>query len=326
MSKIYNWGILAPGKIAHKFAEGLKVLPRASLRAAGSRNLQKAQEFTEKFGAPYSYGSYQELANDPDIDIIYIATPHAFHMENTLLCLESGKAVLCEKPLAINSAQVKRMINLSRTNNCFLMEALWSRFLPHILKTKDLIDQGHIGAVQHIEIDFGFKANYDPQSRLFNPDLGGGALLDIGIYPLFFARYLMGSPQEVTAQVELATTGVEASSKVDLTFGNGVTAEIQYTFMDFTPIEARIQGDQGSIKLQTRWYQPGNLILSNARGSEELVVELEGNGYNYQAAEVMRCLDEGLIESSLWSHSDSWELMQLMDEIRRQGGIQYPMD
>jgi len=269
MSKIYNWGILAPGKIAHKFAEGLKVLPRASLRAAGSRSLQKAQEFAQKFGAPHSYGSYQELAQDPDIDIIYIATPHAFHMENTLLCLESGKAVLCEKPMAINSAQVKRMINLSRTHNCFLMEALWSRFLPHIVKTKELIDNGHIGAVQHIEIDFGFKANYDPQSRLFNPDLGGGALLDIGIYPLFFARYLMGSPQEVTAQVELATTGVDASSKVDLKFGNGVTAKIEYTFMDFTPIEARIQGDQGSIKLQTRWYQPGNLILSNERGSEE---------------------------------------------------------
>ncbi len=326
MNKTYNWGILAPGKIAHKFATGLKVLPNAHLKAVGSRNLQKAQEFADQYGADQSYGSYQELAADPDVDIIYIATPHAFHMDNTLLCLQHQKAVLCEKPLAINSAQVKRMINESKKHNCFLMEALWSRFLPHIVKTKELIDNGSIGKVEHIAIDFGFKANYDPHSRLFNPDLGGGALLDIGIYPLFFARYLMGTPQEVKAVVQLASTGVDAASQVELTFANDVRAKLEFTFMDFTPIEAHIQGTEGAIKLQTRWYQPGNLILTNQQGSEEMVIDIEGNGYNYQAAEVMRCLDEGSIESQMWSHGDSWELMQLMDEIRRQGGIRYPMD
>jgi predicted dehydrogenase len=326
MNKVYNWGILAPGKIAHKFADGLKVLPRANLKAVGSRNLQKAREFADQYGATHSYGSYQELAADPEIDIIYIATPHAFHMENALMCLQHKKAVLCEKPLAMNSAQVKRMIAETKANNCFLMEALWSRFLPHIVKTKDLIDQGTIGKVEHIAIDFGFKANYDPESRLFNPDLGGGALLDIGIYPLFFARYLMGTPQGVKADVELASTGVDASSQVELTFSNEVKARLEFTFMEFTPIEAHIQGTEGTIKLQTRWYQPGNLILTNQQGSEELVVDIEGNGYNYQAAEVMRSLDEGLIESPHWSHGDSWELMQLMDEIRRQGGIRYSMD
>ena len=326
MTKVYNWGILAPGKIAHKFADGLKVLSRANLKSVGSRNLTKAQEFAQKYGASTCYGSYEELAADPEIDIIYIATPHAFHMENTLLCLENGKAVLCEKPLAINSAQIKRMINQSRSKQCFLMEALWSRFLPHIVRTKELIDEGRIGDVRQMRIDFGFQANYDPHSRLFNPDLGGGALLDIGIYPLFMARYLMGAPREVQAQVELASTGVDATSKVNLGFDHGVEAHIDFTFMEFTPIEALIEGDQGSIKLQTRWYQPGNLILSDQQGTQELNVDLVGNGYNYQAEEVMRCLDQGLIESPNWSHGDSWELMQLMDEIRRQGGVTYPMD
>ncbi len=326
MSKTYRWGILAPGKIANKFAVGLQSVPRAELYAIASRDLQKASDFAAQYHAPVSYGSYQELAQDPQVDIIYIANPHAFHMDSALMCLEQGKAVLCEKPLAINSQQVKRMVQSSKTHQAFMMEALWSRFLPHIQKAKELTDQGIIGNVQSVQVDFGFQAKYDAQSRLFNPALGGGALLDIGIYPLFFACLLFGQPQEVVAKVQLAPTGVDQTTQVHLKFLKDRTATIDFTFEKFTPIEAHIMGDQGEIKLQTRWYQPGNLFVKDHRGTKEVEVELLGNGYNYQAEEVMRCLDEGLIESPLWSHNHSWELAQLMDEIRRQGGVIYPMD
>ena len=183
-------GNFSPGEIAHKFANGLQFVPGARLQAVGSRNLDRAKAFATQYHAAKSYGSYEELAADPEVDIIYIATPHSFHMENTLLCLEHGKAVLCEKPIAINSQQVQAMIDASQQHKTFLMEALWSRFLPNILKAKDLMESGVIGKANHLAVDFGFEASYDPDSRLFNPALGGGALLDIGIYPLFFAVYL----------------------------------------------------------------------------------------------------------------------------------------
>ena len=181
MQQTYRWGILAPGKIAHKFAAGLPFVPGAELYAIGSRNSEKAKEFATQYHAPVSYGSYEALAGDPKVDIIYIATPHAFHMDNTLLCLKNGKAVLCEKPLAMNLRQVQAMVQAARDNNSFLMEALWSRFLPNITKAKEILKSGKIGRATHLVADFGFKADFDPKSRLFDPNLGGGALLDIGI-------------------------------------------------------------------------------------------------------------------------------------------------
>ena len=326
MKESYNWGILGPGKIAHKFVTGLQVLPRAKIKAVASRDLQKAQDFAHQYGIPQSYGSYQQLAEDPEIDIIYIATPHAFHMEQTILCLEHGKAVLCEKPLAINSQQVKRMINSAQRHQSFLMEALWSRFLPHIIKAQELCESGSIGKILGLEADFGFQAKYDPQTRLFDPYLGGGALLDIGIYPLFLAKMLFGTPHEVQAQVTTAPTGVDMEASVQLQFEDQVYAKLHYTFAENTPVEARIIGEKGTIFLHNRWYQPGNLIVHNHSKDQEIHIDLEGNGYNYQAQEVMDCLDQNLIQSPYWSHTHSWELMQLMDEIRRQGAIVYPMD
>jgi predicted dehydrogenase len=326
MQENYRWGILAPGKIAHKFATGLKFVPGASLHAIGSRNLDRAKEFAAQYHAPNSYGSYEALASDPDVDVIYIATPHSFHMENTLLCLEQGKAVLCEKPLAINSRQVQAMIDASREHHTFLMEALWSRFLPNILKAKDLLDSGVIGQPEHLQVDFGFQAVYNPESRLFNPALGGGALLDIGIYPLFFAVYLFGMPSKVESKAELAPTGVDQNCQVNLTFTSGVTADLWFTLTENTPVEARIKGDLGEIILPNRWYQPVNVFANVGQEPEETVIDFVGNGYNYQALEVQKCLGEGAIESSIWSHQNSLKLMQLMDQIRQQIGLIYPED
>ena len=326
MPQNYRWGILAPGKIAHKFAKGLESVPGAQLYAIGSRNIERAKEFAEQYHAPVYYGSYQELANDPQVDIVYVASPHTFHMENSLLCLQQGKAVLCEKPLAINSKQVQKMIKASQDNHAFLMEALWSRFLPNIIKTKELCDSGIIGKPQHLAADFGFKATFDPNSRLFDPQLGGGALLDIGIYPLFFAQYLFGNPVDVTSTAELASTGVDQSCSVQLTFSDERTAELTFTITEATAVEAYIWGDKGKLMLPNRWYQPVNIFSQTSGEQEELTIDFVGNGYNYQAVEVQQCLDEGKIQSDNWSHWDSLSLMELMDEIRRQCGIEYPAD
>lgn len=326
MHRTYRWGILAPGNIAHKFAAGLQFVPGAELHAIGSRDEIKARKFADQYHAPVSYGSYEALAKDPEVDIIYIATPHVFHMENTLLCLKHGKAVLCEKPLAINSFQVETMIQSAKENNSFLMEALWSRFLPNINRAKELAQSGKIGIINHLEADFGFKAEYDPHSRLFDPALGGGALLDIGIYPLFFALYLFGEPIEVESEAKLAATGVDEHCKVKLKFSGGETADLFFTVTESTPVEARIKGDQGEIYLPNRWYQPVNLAVTTEDGSEDIVSDFVGNGYNYQAVEVMNCLEKGSNESSKWSHNDSLQLMRLMDKIRGQCGIEYPAD
>ena len=326
MHQTYRWGMLAPGKIAHKFASGLQYVPGAELYAIASRDEVKAKNFADQYHAPVSYGSYEALATDPLVDIIYIATPHTFHMENTLLCLEHGKAVLCEKPLAINSYQVETMIQSAKENDSFLMEAVWSRFLPNIHRAKELVESGKIGVINHLEADFGFKADYDPHSRLFDPALGGGALLDIGIYPLFFALYLFGVPNKVESEAKLAPTGVDESCRVKLTFAGGETANIYITVTEFTAVEARIEGDQGTIHLPNRWYQPGNLAITTEHGTEDIVMDFVGNGYNYQAVEVMNCLKEGRRESTRWSHNDSLQLMRLMDEIREQCGIEYPAD
>ena len=296
------------------------------MHAIGSRDPDRAKEFAMRFHATKSYGSYAELAADPEVDIIYIATPHSFHMENTLICLKAGKAVLCEKPLAINSEQVKTMIEASRQNNSFLMEALWSRFLPNIIKAKQLVEAGSIGKVRHLEADFGFKATYNPDSRVFARELGGGALLDIGIYPLFFAVYLFGVPSVITAEAELADTGVDQSCRVKLSFSGGETADLMFTFTEDTAVEATITGDLGKIKLPNRWYQPVNVLEAKEQQWEETVIDFVGNGYNYQAMEVQKCLNQCKIESSLWSHQHSLQLMQLMDQIRKETGIVYPED
>lgn len=211
MSKTIHWGIIGLGKIARKFAEDLKLVPNCKLVAVASRDLTKAQSFAQDFGATYAYGDYEEITRNPIIDVIYIATPHHLHYENTVCCLENKKAVLCEKPFAMNLRQVQEMVALARKEEVFLMEALWTKFLPSFQKVNEIIKNGHIGEINMVQADFSFKANYNPESRLFDKALGGGSLLDIGIYPLFLATTLLGKPENIKAMATFDKTGADVN-------------------------------------------------------------------------------------------------------------------
>lgn len=320
-----KWGILAPGHIARGFVEGLKVTNDAELFAVASRSLAKAESFAKEFGFQKAYGSYEELATDPEVDVIYIATPHHLHFENTLMCLQKGKAVLCEKPFTINSGQLEILINTAREKKVFLMEAMWTRFLPGIIHAKKLIEEGHIGKIKMLNADFGFKAGYNPESRLFNPLLGGGSLLDIGIYPVFLSLFLLGYPKQIEALAIKAPTGVDESMSISLSYDSGALASLHCTFSTHTTTDANIYGDKGKIQISRQWFRPATLFVSrHDENQNELVFPAKANGYEYEAEEVMRCLKMGLSESPLLGLDFSLQLLNLLDALRVKCNIIYP--
>lgn len=320
-----RWGILAPGHIARGFVAGLKVIEGAELYAVASRSYDRAAAFANEFEFQKVYGSYAELADDPDVDVIYIASPHHLHFENARMCLLKAKPVLCEKPITINSKQLDILVKTARDNKVFLMEALWTRFLPGIEKTLELIRSGQIGQVKILNADFGFKANYNPESRLFNPFFGGGSLLDIGIYPVFLSLLILGYPKEIQAVATLAPTGVDESVSISLSYDNGALASLHCTFAVFTTTDANIYGDIGKIQLKQQWFRPTGIIVSKpGEKTEELNFPAQANGYEYEAEEVMRCLELGFTESPLLGLDFSLQLMKLLDSIREKCNIIYP--
>jgi predicted dehydrogenase len=323
--KQYSWGIIGPGKIANKFAAALPLAGNARLHAVASRDPARARSFAATHGAGQIYDSYEQLAADPAVDAVYIATPHGFHAEHALICLQRGKAVLCEKPMALNAAQVTEMITASQSHRAFLMEAMWTRFLPLTQKTTDLIAAGKIGELRYIRADFGFLAPFQPASRLYDLRLGGGSLLDIGIYPLFLCLYLLGKPDHVHAAGHLAPTGSDDTCHAILTFNDGRSAVISSTLACQTSLTAEIAGTEGSIRIPTPWYKNDRLSW-NQTGQPEDTILLEPmvNGFEYQIREVTRCLEAGEIESPSMTHAFSLMMSQTMDEIRRQIGVRYP--
>lgn len=324
MQKIYNWGIIGPGRIAHKFTEGLKELSNARLLAVASRVQERADAFAGKYGIERSYEGYNLLANDPDIDIVYIATPHTEHYSNTLMCLEQGKAVLCEKPMAINTWEVKSMAETAKKHASFLMEALWTRFLPSTLKVQELLEKNVIGDVQMMKADFGFVGNKDPEWRLFNKTLGGGALLDVGIYPLFLSRLILGNPSELKAFATIGTTGVDDSCSVIMKFPEAQLAEIYASIVTDTETVATIYGTKGKIVLNRRFFAPTNIDVIYHNGKNEHIdVPSIGNGYNYEAQEVMRCIDQRLTESPMMPLRLTLDIMNMMDDVRNECGLVY---
>lgn len=232
--KKYNWGIIGCGKIAHKFAEDLITVPNATLYAVASRDLKKAKDFGKTYDVYCCYGSYKELATNPEVDIIYIATPHVFHFENSLMCLTNKKAVLCEKPFAINIKQVEEMITAAKNNNTFLMEALWTYFLPHYKYVLNIIQSNELGEVKSLKADFGFASTYDPENRLFNKKLGGGSLLDVGIYPLFAALSILGYPEETEANAKFNDDGIDEKCSMLLTYKNNIQASLHSSITEKT--------------------------------------------------------------------------------------------
>lgn len=325
--KVFNWGIIGPGRIAHKFAQDLQKLPNARVHAVASRSIERAQDFAQQYQASYHFGSYSELVNCPDLDVVYIATPHTGHFENTLLCLKHQIPVLCEKPLAVNLRQVQRMILAAQQSQTFLMEAIWTRFLPTHLKMWELINQGVIGKVHSIKADFGFKATFNPEGRLFNKALAGGSLLDIGIYPVFLAMNVLGKPDEIMASGQLGPTGVDEEVGILFKYNEGQMAHLHSSIRSDTKTEAFIYGELGTIYLHSRWHEPSSMsLIKPGQAPEYFHFNYETNGYSYEAVEVMHCLEAGAIESDQLPLQFSADLMDVLFSIRHQIGLVYPED
>ena len=319
-----RWGILGPGRIAHKFAQDLLTVPDAQLYAVASSDQQRANEFAETYSIPHAFGAYEQLLTLPDLDVVYVATPHVKHHENVLMLLNGGVAVLGEKPFAMNSEQVREMVDTARKKGVFLMEALWSRFMPGIRKALELSQSGAIGKVVSVKADFGFKAPFAPGNRLFNKELGGGSLLDIGIYPLFLSYLMLGKPTTIKASALFGTTGVDEQCGMVLTYPDGQLAMLDSTLLADTDCIGLIQGESGQVRIHSRFHEnKGITLLVPEQPPQPMAFERETHGYDYEAQHVMQCLAEGKTESPLWSLDDSLTLMELLDAVRAEAGIVY---
>ncbi|WP_188112136.1 Gfo/Idh/MocA family protein [Aquimarina sp. RZ0] len=319
-----NWGILGCGKIAHKFAEDLMTIHNASLYAVASRDQKKAMRFAKIYNTSIYYGDYNDLVTDPLIDVIYIATPHVFHYDHTLLCLGHKKAVLCEKPFAMNEYQVKEMIAVSKENQVFLMEALWTYFLPHYEYVLELIKSNKLGAVKSLKADFGFASTFDPEGRLFNKKLGGGSLLDVGIYPLFAALSLLGFPEEIAAKATFGKTAIDENCTMELTYKNEMSASLYSSITEETKTEAIIELEKGTITINSRFHEPSSIhIQEHNKKSELLEFPVHTNGYNFEALHVQEMLQQGNTESTIMTFDKSLQLIRLLDKVREKINLQY---
>jgi predicted dehydrogenase len=321
--KTYNWAVLGCGKIAQKFSKDLQLLDKANLYACASRDLNKAKKFADNFGFQKAYGSYSEMVCDPEIDIVYIATPHTFHKRHALLCLEQKKAVLCEKAFAINEKEVLQMIAASKKHKTFLMEAFWTRFVPTFQKVLEIIESKELGDLKTVHSDFLFHAPYDPKSRLYNRDLGGGSLLDIGIYPVFTALMTLGIPEKIHAEAQLSPSKSDAYMFLSFQYPENKAAHLVSGFTCNSFNDSAFYFEKGSVRISRDMNKP---ILISKNGEQKTLQVDDGNGYGYQfeANHVMECLDKNLTESPLLPLTFSLNLIQLLDKIRKKTGIVYP--
>lgn len=325
--KTYRWGIIGLGHIAGKFAEGLREAPQAVLYAVASRQQDKADAFAARYGALKAYGTYDALVADPNVDVVYIATPHNLHLENAIMCLEARKPVLCEKPLAVNLSQLDELTACAAHNRTFLMEALWTRFLPKIDKALELLATHKIGQVSYLRADFGFSAPRNPAGRLFNPNLAGGSLLDVGIYTVFYALLFLGYPDKISAQARIGTTGIDEHCAMTLEYKNGCLAQLFSSIVAETPMTAEIAGSTAHLTIEKPLYAPSNLHINNKEGRfEPFAFEHSGNGYHFEALEVMQCLENGRIQSEKLSWAFSRQIMQILDTVRSIIGLRYPFE
>lgn len=327
MGKEVRWGILGLGKIARKFASDLQLVPGAMLTGVASRNLEKATAFKNEFNAQHAFGAYDALLASGEVDLVYIATPHHLHRENSLAAIDHGLGVLCEKPAAINLAQLQEIVESARSANCYFMEALWTRFLPSTEKVVEILAGGELGKVLEVEADFCFLAERDFSSRIFDLSLGGGALLDIGIYPLFLAYQLLGVPQEIKADGQLSPTGSDESCSMTLSYTQGRTAQLHASVLYGSAMTARISCEKGYLLLPGRWHEAQSITVIKA-GHEPKTIDcpFPGKGFYHQIVSSQEAYLDGQIENALWSHRDSLAIMKIMDEVREQIGVVYPAD
>ena len=326
-TKILRWGILGPGSISTKFATGLQAAENGQLVAVGSRNADRATAFAAQFGATNIHTSYESLAADPDVDAIYIGAPHTYHKEHAILCMRAGKHVLCEKPFALNAQQAAEMIAVAQESGVLLMEAMWSRFLPTLVKTRELIAEGAIGEVRKLYADFGFRmGTVLPDHRLFNPDLGGGALLDVGIYPLSLGSMLFGTPSRISSMANLGSTGVDEETAFILGYEKGQMALCSTAIQLNTPHQAHILGTDGSIEIHNPWWASDRLTLKVGQTETTYHLPFKGNGYTHEAEEVANCVAAGKTESAVMPLAETLEIMKTMDQLRTQWGLSYPRE
>lgn len=326
MNDTVRWGILGTGKIAKAFATALKDTPDALLAGVGSRNLDSAAAFTQEYGGA-AYGSYEALVAAGDIDLVYVATPHPMHFANVRLALDAGKGVLCEKAFTMNRAEAQQLVALARAKKLFLMEAMWTRFLPALAEVRAIIAAGEIGAVRQVHADLGFKAEVGPEHRLFNPALGGGALLDVGIYPLSIALALLGPVDNVLAQADFGPTGVDEQTALLLRHSGGGISVCSCSLRARLPSELTVSGERGHVRMHAMFHRSQSVTVVRADGATRTIATpYLGNGYVHEAIEVQRCWRAGLLESPLMTHADTLALMGVMDEARRQIGLRYASD
>lgn len=320
MEKI-RWGIISTGNIAKQFARALELIPDAELVAVGSRSQASADAFGDEFNVPHPHrhDSYAKLAADPNVDVVYIGTPHPMHKEDSILCLENGKAVLCEKVFTMNAAELEAIINVAREKRLFLMEAMWTRYQPANVKVREIINSGQIGEVRMVRADFGFRTSFNPKHRLFAPELGGGALLDVGIYPISYASMIFGQqPESITSSARLGETGVDEEAAVQFIYPGGKVAQLACATRLQTAVAVDIYGTEGRIRIP-RFYAAEKLTLIKPdQGEQEIDLPFDGSGYRYQAEEVHRCLRAGLLESETMPLDESLAIMRTMDTILAQ--------
>lgn len=325
-AKKIQWGIVGCGKIAHKFCQDMALIEDAELTAVASRSLQKAEEFASNYQSKKAYGSYDELFSDPEVEIVYIATPHILHAELSIKAMEHGKHVLCEKPLALNAKDASKMIEVSHRTDMFFMEALWTRFNPNIIEIKQKIDAGEIGEISYINADFSFKAPYGITNRTLALELGGGAILDIGIYPAFLTYLLLGKPKEIMAtSLFHPETGCDMQSSMTFVYDHA-QAVLYSGFTTNSDMVAKIYGTEGQIFIDKIWHMTQGYSLVKGDKKETFENKTLGLSYSYEIMECHKCLRLGKIQSDLWSHQNSLDLISILDQVRATVGLKYPQE
>ncbi len=320
-----RWGLMATGGIARTFAQDLAHAPGASLVAVGSRSQESADAFADEFDVPNRHASYAALAADPDVDAVYVSPPHPFHRDATLLALDGGKAVLCEKPFAMSLAESQEMVDAARASGRLLVEAMWTRFLPTMVRVREILAAGTLGEIVYVTAEHGQWFEKDPAHRLFAPSLGGGALLDLGIYPVSFVHMVLGAPARISAVSEPAFTGVDKTTSAILRYGSGAHAVVTTSLAAASNNPAAIYGTEARLELDGWFYTPTSFRVTAHDGTvlESYEPPSGGRGMEHEAIEVGRCLDEGLTESPVMPLDETLAVMATMDEIRNQIGLDY---
>jgi predicted dehydrogenase len=322
-----KWGILGTGKIAKRFMQAAFYVPDAQVVAVGSREQHTADQFGAQFGVPKRYGSYDALIGDPEVEIVYVATPHTLHAENTLAALQASKHVLCEKPFTVNAPQAEQVIQAARAAGKFVMDGMWTRCFPVVREVIRRIQAGELGEIRYLQADFGFRPEFNPTSRLFAPELGGGALLDVGVYPVALAFLVLGAPKQIVSHATLGATGVDELCSMLLLYENGAQAVLSASLQVEMPKQANICGLQARIHMPAPWWKPSEAyLIRNDGATEHLLYPYEGDGLQFEIRHVHDCLRQGLTESPWMPLDETLGIMRALDTLRAQWGVRYPSE